>query len=177
MRHETLEHRIDALVHVFLVWRCPAADSQGRADPGRQRKLYFADPLLARLPELTVGATPVDVMHLNEQQLGMALVAWNERARAGSLRSGDRVTHYRSGPSEIDFAGRCSDSGARATPIEGKYVSGAWRRGALTIRNSHLGRGVLATRDVLSIETEDPVWAIPAAFLAYAIGAPPSRGG
>ena len=34
--HETLEGRIDALIQAFLVWRCPAADPHGRADPKRR---------------------------------------------------------------------------------------------------------------------------------------------
>jgi len=170
IRHETLERRIDALVQAFLLWRCPAADAQGRADSGRQNKLYFVDPLVARLPELIIMSPPVDITHVNEQQLGMALVSWNERARPGSLRSGDWVTHYRTGQSEIDFAGRCSDTGTRCVAIDGKYVSGSWRREALTIRNGSLGRGILATRDVLSIDPDDPVWAIPASFVAYALG-------
>lgn len=171
VRIETLERRIDALVQAFLVWKCPAADASGRSAPRRQGKLYFTDTLLARLPELVIGSLPVDITHLNEQQLGMALVSWNEHARPGSLRSGDWVTFYKTDQSEIDFAGRCSDNGKRATPLDGKYISGAWRRDALTIRNSKLGQGILATRDVLSIEADEPVWAIPAAFIAYALGA------
>jgi uncharacterized protein len=170
MRHETLERRIDALVQAFLIWRCPAADTHGRADHGRQNKLYFLDPLVARLPELLVKAAPVDITHLNEQQLGVSLNTWNERARSGSMRSGDWVTHYRSGQAEIDFVGRCSDTGERATPLDGKYISGTWKRDALSIRNSTYGRGVLATRDVLSVEADDPVWAVPASFIAYALG-------
>jgi uncharacterized protein len=174
MRHETLARRIEALIQAFLVWRCPAADPHGRADPGRQSKLYFLDPLVARVPELLVKAAPIDIAHLNEQQLGVALNTWNERARSGSIRSGDWVTHYRSGQAEIDFVGLCADTGERATPLDGKYISGSWKRDALSIRNSAFGRGVLATRDVLSIEPEDPVWAVPASFIAYALADPPS---
>lgn len=169
MRHETLERRIDALIQAFLVWRCPAADLHGRADPGRQSKLYFLDPLVARIPELLAKAAPIDITHLNEQQLGVALSAWNERFRSGSIRSGDWVTHQRSGQAEIDFVGRCADTGERATPLDGKYVSGSWKRDALSIRNSAFGSGILATRDVLSVDPADPVWAVPASFIAYAL--------
>ena len=170
IRHETLERRINALVQAFLVWRCPASDAYGRPEPGRQSKLYFVDPLVARLPELVLNAPGLDVTHLNEQQLGVALLGWNERARRGSLRSGDWVTHYRTGKSEIDFAGRCPDNLNRATALEGKYVSGSWRREALTIKNSALTNGILATRDVLSIDPSDEVWAVPASFIAFALG-------
>jgi uncharacterized protein len=172
MRHETLERRIDALIQAFLIWRCPAADTHGRADPGRQSKLYFLDPLVARIPELLTKAAPIDITHINEQQLGVSLNTWNERARSGSIRSGDWVTHHRSGQAEIDFVGRCSDNGERATPLDGKYVSGSWKRDALSIRNSAFGRGVLATRDVLSVDPDDPVWAVPASFIAYALAEP-----
>lgn len=174
IRHETLDRRLESLVQAFLVWRCPASDRHGGPDPGRQEKLYFTDPLIARLAELVVKAPPVDITSMNEQQLGVALIAWNERARPGSLRGGDWVTHYRTGQAEVDFAGRCSDTGTRVTALDGKYVSGSWRREALTIRNSTLATGVLATRDVLSIDADDPVWAVPAAFIAYALSTPTS---
>lgn len=170
VRYETLERRLDALEQAFLVWRCPAADAHGRPDPRRQSKFYFIDPLVARLPELTVGSTPVDITHLNEQQLGMALVAWNERSRSGSIRSGSWIVHYRTGQTEIDFTGRCADNGMRMTAIDGKYSSGSWRREGLSIRNSTIGKGVLATRDILSVDLSDNVWAIPASFIAYAVG-------
>jgi uncharacterized protein len=172
MRHETLERRIDALIQAFLVWRCPAADPHGRADHGRQSKLYFLDPLIARIPELLTKAAAVDITHLNEQQLGVALSAWNERAHSGSIRSGGWVTHHRSGQAEIDFVGRCADNGERATTLDGKYISGSWKRDALSIRNSTFGSGILATRDVLSLDPEDPVWAVPASFIAYALVEP-----
>lgn len=98
VRYETLERLLDALEQAFLIWRCPAADAHGRPDPGRQSKFYFIDPLVARLSELTAGSTPVDITHLNEQQLGMTLVAWNEWSRPGSIRSGswDRSLSNRS---------------------------------------------------------------------------------
>jgi uncharacterized protein len=85
IRHETLVRRIDALIQAFLVWRCPAGDAHGRPQPGRQSTLYFVDSLVARLLELVLNAPPLDVTHLNEQQLGVSLIDWNERARRGSL--------------------------------------------------------------------------------------------
>jgi hypothetical protein len=64
----------------------------------------------------------------------------------------------------------CPDTNARMTALDGKYVSGAWRQEALTIRNSDIKTGVLATRDILAIDASDDVWAVPAAFIAYSIG-------
>ncbi len=124
---------------------------------------------MARIPELAHGGPPVDVTVLSEQQLGVELLRWNERARPGSVRGGGWVTHFRSDGAEVDFVGRCADTRSRATPLESKYVSGTWRREALTIRNSELREGVLATRDVLSVDPADPVWAVPAALVAYSL--------
>ena len=90
----------------------------------------------------------------------------------GLTRSGDWVTHHRSGQAAIDFVGRCADNGERATPLDGKYISGSWKRDALSIRNSAFGSGILATRDVLSADPADPVWAVPASFIAYALANP-----
>jgi hypothetical protein len=74
------------------------------------------------------------------------------------------------GKTEIDFAGRCPDNLARSTALEGKYISGSWRREALTIKNSALTIGILATRDVLSVDPADEVWAVPSAFVAFGLG-------
>ena len=166
---EQLARRLDALSSAFLTWSCPRADGAGRADRRKQQKIYFLDPLVAHLPQLVHGRSPVDITRLNEQQLGVAVLQWNERVRPGSIRSGDWVTHYRGGKSEIDFAGICPDSLERMTPVEGKYVSGSWRQNALGIRNSILGSGILATRDVLDVTLGEPVWAVPAAFIAFAL--------
>ena len=168
---EALTNRVDALIAAFLVWVCPRADREGRPDLGKQSKFYFLDPLLARLPELVHGRAPIDVTRLNEQQLGNSLLQWNERVRPGSIRSGHWVTHYRTDGGEVDFAGICSDTLTRATPVEGKYVSGSWGREALKVGNTALGGGILATRDVLDLDSKSKVWAVPASFLAYALSA------
>ena len=166
---ETLMKRIDALAGAFLIWRNPRADNSGNADLRKQGKLYFLDPLVAKLPQLVNGRNQVDVTRLNEQQLGVALLQWNERVRPGSVRSGDWITHYRNASSEVDFVGKCADSGTRMTPIEGKYVSDSWRQEALGLRNSAIGTGILATRDILEVTAGDAVWAVPASFLAFAL--------
>jgi len=165
-----LTTRIDSLTSAFLAWECPRADTQGRPDPGKQRKLYFLDPLIARLPQLVHGRAQIDITRMSEQQLGVALIQWNEKVHPGSARSGQWVTHHRGTKSnEIDFAGTCSDTLNRAVPIEGKYVSGGWRRDGLAIANSTLGGGILATRDILDVTEGQPVWAVPASFLALAL--------
>ncbi len=166
---ETLIKRIEALVSAFLVWRIPRADNKGRADLRKQEKLYFLDPLVAKLPQLVLGRDRVDVTRLNEQQLGVSLLQWNERVHPGSVRSGSWITHYRNDKSEIDFVGICADTRTRMTPIEGKYVSDSWRQQALSMRNSAIGGGILATRDILEVTVGEPVWAVPASFVAFAL--------
>jgi hypothetical protein len=168
-----VEGRLRALAGAFVVWRCPRADDQGRPDLRKQAKVYFLDPLVARLPELVQGSPQVDITHLSEQQLGVALLQWNERARPGAARAGYFVTHHRgAGGSEVDFAGTVADTLARAVPLEGKYASDGWRREALSLRRSALAHGVLATRDVLDVADGEPVWAVPAPFVALALSLP-----
>ncbi|MHB8325563.1 MAG: ATP-binding protein [Candidatus Dormibacteria bacterium] len=166
---ETLLARLEALTGAFLAWNCPRADSAGRPDRRKQQKIYFLDPLIARLPQLVQGQPSVDITRLSEQQLGVALLQWNERVRPGAIRAGSWVTHYRGETGEVDFAGVCPDSLLRATPLESKYVSESWRRGALGIRNSALGSGILATRGILEVAGDEPVWAVPASFVAFAL--------
>ncbi|MCL4445697.1 MAG: AAA family ATPase [Actinobacteria bacterium] len=166
----TLSTRIDALIGAFLAWSCPRSTSSGAPDYARQRKLYFLDPLVAQLPHLIYGHESPDITRLNEQQLGVALLAWNERVQPGSIRSAQWVTHHRGTKgSEIDFAGICADSRQRSTPIEAKYVSDAWRQDALSIANSTLRHGIVATRDILEVSGANAVWAVPASFVAYAL--------
>jgi len=167
---KTLDPLIALLVDTFIVWRCPAADNRGRPDESRQEKLYFYDPLIARLPEMRFGQPPIDITRLNEQQLGTALVGWCEHIAPGTARAGGWITHYKNSRAEIDFAGVSPDTNTRMTALDGKYVSGAWRQEALTIRNSDIKTGVLATRDILSFEASDDVWAVPASFIAYSVG-------
>jgi predicted AAA+ superfamily ATPase len=165
-----LSDRIDALVQSFVLWRCPAGGTNRLPDLARRQKYYFIDSLPARLAELVHGSTPVDVSRITEQQLGVQLLQWNERVRPGSTRTSGWITHHRTERNEVDFAGRCADNGAPMTAIESKYSSSSWRRDALTLRNS-LGGGLLATRDVLDIEREEPVWAVPVGMIAWALTA------
>jgi hypothetical protein len=165
-----LDTRVHSLVSAFLAWHCPRADQSGAPDLGKQSKIYFLDPLVARLPQLVHGKTSIDITRMSEQQLGVALLEWNEMVRPGSARSAQWVTHHRGSKSNvIDFAGRCADTLARAVPVEGKYVSGGWRQEALAIANSVLGEGILATRDITDVTIGEPVWAVPAPFVALAL--------
>ncbi len=102
----------------------------------------------SRLPELVHGSLHIEITKLNEQ-VGVALLQRCEAVRRGSVRPHGWGAHYRGPSGAIDFAGRCPDTPSRMTPIDGKYVPDSWRRQALGIRHSALGRGILARRDVL----------------------------
>ncbi len=165
-----LSDRLDALVQSFLLWRCPAGGANRLPDLARRQKYYFIDSMPARLAELVHGSPPVDIGRIAEQQLGVQLLQWNERVRPGSTRTSGWITHHRTDRNEVDFAGRCADNGEPMTAIESKYSSSSWRREALTLRNS-LGGGLLATRDVLDIERDESVWAVPVSMIAWALTA------
>jgi uncharacterized protein len=163
--HQAALTRIEELVRAFLAWHCYRVRDQ-RPDTAAQRKLYFVDPLIARLAHLRspIFAAP-ETSKLTEQQIGLAL------ARAASLRSpatflgADRVMYERTATgAEIDFVGPDLH-----TPFECKYTDASSRRDALTMKARH-GRGVIATRSPLFTDPDEPVWAIPAAMLAWLLG-------
>ncbi len=92
-------------------------------DP-RQSKLYFTDPLIARLPSLRDrSVTSPDVTHLSEQQLGMCLLRVIARTEPLAILDEAAILVQRNPNtgSEIDFVGALLQ-----TPIESKYVSQKW---------------------------------------------------
>ena len=153
----TLKRRLDELREAFVAWPCYREENL-RPKLGAQPKLYFTDPVYARL---TPDSAP-DFSRLSQQQLGMALLRATERAAPGSFVGFDRVLHHRTASrKEIDFVG--PDFGGLA--FESKYVDGGWRRDALTLKASRW-RGILATRS--DTDLSDPhVSAVPVALLAW----------
>ena len=155
----TLKRRLDELREAFVVWPCYREDNL-RPKLRAQPKLYFTDPIYARL----APDTGYDISRLSQQQLGMALLRATERAAPGSFVGFDRVLHHRTASrKEIDFVG--PDFGGIA--VESKYVDGGWRRAALTLKASRW-RGILATRSETDLADPD-VAAVPAALLAWLI--------
>jgi predicted AAA+ superfamily ATPase len=131
---------------------------------GGQSKLYFIDPLIARLPSLRDHAiAPPDVTYLSEQQLGVCLL--RVIARTDHLISLDEgallVRRNPNTSSEIDFVGALVE-----TPIESKYVSQKWKQERKALDQQYQ-RGVIATRDILDVS--EGIWAIPSGLLAWAI--------
>ena len=161
--------RLDDLREAFVVWPCYREKSL-RPRLGAQYKLYFTDPVYARLGDSSAamatadGPPETDFSRLSQQQLGMALLRAGERAAPGSLPAFDRVLHHRTATRrEIDFVGPTLGGLA----FESKYVDGKWRRDAQTLDASPW-RGVVATRSELAID-EPKVLAIPAGLLAWLV--------
>ncbi len=160
----TIEDRIDRLCASFYAWRASATHDGEWAVAGGQSKLYFTDPLIARLPSLRDRSlAPVDISRLSEQQLGMCLLRAISRSEDLAILD-EAAVLVRRNPntgSEIDFVGA-----HLPIPIESKYVSQGWKRGRKAL-SEHYQRGVIATRDIL--DCSEGIWAVPAGLLAWAI--------
>ena len=157
----TVQRRITALQQAFVLWPCHRSQDL-RPQLRAQEKLYFTDPMFARLfPE-----SPADSSLLSEQQLGMALLRGLEREEPGSFLDFDQVLHHRNkSGTEIDFV----SAGLGGCAVESKFVDTRWRRATRTLSDSPW-RGIVATRSVLDLE--DPnLQAIPAALIAWLIDA------
>ncbi len=161
--HHAVNDRINDLAFAFQTWRCHRSDAHGRPSTSAQRKVYFVDPLIARLASRRHPAYQApDVTKLSEQQIGLALARAAAGARADRFVAGEAVMYERTGTGrEIDFVG------ARQVPIESKYVERNWKSDARTVAAAH-GRGMLATRNVL--DTDGDVWAVPACIVAWLLG-------
>lgn len=166
--NEAVETRIGSLVLSFMAWRCYRA-KRGLPNPDAQRKVYFVDPLIARLAHLRDGRySDPDPSLLTEQQVGLALT----RALAGDapdafVEASNVMYHRTGGDAEIDFVGE-----RLGVPFECKYVDRPWKRQAQTMRAEE-GRGVMVTRSVFELEgdgVERPVWAIPAGMVGWLLG-------
>jgi len=160
----TVDSRIDRLCAAFYAWRAATTHDGTNVAHAAQSKLYFTDPLIARLPSLRDGSLAVpDVTYLSEQQLGVCLL--RNIARADDLAVLDEtsvlVQRNPNTGSEIDFAGPLLQ-----TPIESKYVSQKWRKERKAL-DEHYGRGIIATRDILDLS--DHIWAVPTGLLAWII--------
>jgi predicted AAA+ superfamily ATPase len=160
--------RISALGATLMTWRCHRV-RRGLPNLRAQEKVYFVDPLLARLPHLRDSRrrAPDDSV-LSEQQLGLLLVRSAGRERPNALLEASTVMYERvSSSAEIDFVGPELGIG-----FEGKYIDGPWRRAAQTLRSR--GGGIFATRSVIDMgdgQKAGGVWAVPAGIVGWLLGA------
>jgi uncharacterized protein len=168
--HHRVNDRINALGLALMAWRCHRI--KGRLPNLRaQEKVYFLDPLIARLAHLRDERRRApDDSGLTEQQLGILLLrAAGDRGPSALLEASTVMYERTAARAEIDFVG--PDLGVA---FEAKYVDGPWRHAARTLRAQRNG-GILATRTVLELESrngEDPVWAVPAGILGWLLRAP-----
>lgn len=159
---ERVNERINDLVTNFLAWRCHRI--RGTVpNPAAQRKVYFIDPLIARLAHLrNTRLVAPDLTRVHEQQIGLALTRAVSGARPATLIEADRVMYERTATdSEIDFVGP-----ELGVPFECKYTDASWRREAQTMR-SRYGKGVMVTKTPLEVDESERVWAVPAGIFAW----------
>ncbi len=162
--HHAINDRVNDLVFAFQVWKCHQSAAGGRPATNRRRKVYFTDPLIARIPSERGSAyRPPDVSKLSEQQLGLALLRSVTEGRADAFAAADEVMYERTATAEIDFVGAAIE-----VPFESKYVERNWRRESRVLAVRH-GRGILASRNVL--DADGPIWALPASLVAWLLGA------
>jgi uncharacterized protein len=160
----TVRRRLERLFHGYFAWPCYQRDGWAPKLTA-QNKIYFTDPLFARLAALrdTHGRAPDDTQ-LTEQQVGMTLLRAHESRAPGSFADHAALLVHRSATgAEVDFTGRWLGG----IPYEGKYTEGAWRRQAQTASAAFAGKAVLATRNV--IDRDGDRRAIPAPLLAVLI--------
>jgi predicted AAA+ superfamily ATPase len=160
--HHQVNDRINDLFFAFLAWRV-FQNARGKPNMQAQRKVYFTDPLIARIPpHLNTRHIRPDDTKMSEQQLGFHLARSVERQRRGSFLATDGVLYERTPTgNEIDFVGPDLE-----IPIESKYVDTGWKREAQTVRAAY-GKGVLATRSIY--DTTENVWAVPTALIVWVL--------
>lgn len=172
MHHESLRLRLSKLVRNYIVWPC-AQNQGGRPKLNARRKLYFLDPLHARLATLRRPEVvrPPDYTQLTEQQLGVTLLRANETEDRGTLTEYDAVLYQRSSTGrEIDFTGPW----LRGLPYESKYTEGRWLRATATATAAY-GKCVVATRNAIGRD-EDRL-AVPMPILALLLDPTPLAAG
>jgi uncharacterized protein len=170
VHRDTLRLRLHRLTRGFVLWPCFQNDGRDRPRLRAQRKIYFLDPLLARLaahraPERTA---PPNYTVLTEQQLGVTLLRARDNESPGTLPDFDSLL-YATTPSrkEIDFTGAWLDGLA----YEGKYVEGeTWLRDGITAEKAY-GRAVLATRTI--VDRVRDLLALPACLLGLLLDPSP----
>lgn len=162
--NEQADARISQLVNAFLGFRC-YKDDDGRPNVRAQRKFYFTDPLLARLPRLLdSSAMGPDVSSVSEQQMALALHRAIEREVSGAFIEMAEVRYWvnPNSKTEIDFVGARLGRG-----VESKYVDTNWRGASRAIVARGRG-GIVATRRAFALDED--VLAVPSALLAWVLG-------
>jgi uncharacterized protein len=168
--NHTVEARLNDLALTYLAWPC-YPERNGMPHLRAQPKVYFSDPLIARLAHLRNPEVKApDPTVVTEQQIGVALLRQREHEAPGSLPDFDSVMFSSHRTGEVDFVGGWMGDVA----IEAKYVDGGWRSQSRSLLATRPG-GIVATRS--EIDLSGNFKAIPAAILALLIEPrlPPKR--
>jgi len=161
---KTAKDRVDRICASLYAWRASVSHNGTTRVKAGQDKLYFIDPLIARLPSIRDHRIrPLHISKLSEQQIGTSLTRVIARHHLPAVLDEEAVLVRRNPDSgaEIDFVGDLV-----GTPIESKYVSQGWRAETDALQ-AHYGHGIVAKHDILDLR--DHIWAMPAALLAWMI--------
>jgi predicted AAA+ superfamily ATPase len=162
--HTTAGERVKDLIESYVAWPCYQRGDHQLPNLAAQEKIYFADPLLARIAHLRAQQPEPDTSQISEQQIGLALNLHLAAGDPGRYADFTSVMYTKSATKkEVDFCGRQLGK----VPFEGKYSDTNLARESQTIR-AMFGGGVLATR--AKVEQIEAVRCIPAAFVAALLG-------
>lgn len=169
---DIFERRLHRLVNAFGALWVPKRSDGGRAVPQAQPKLILTDPLLGWLPvHLREGCAAPAFTKLSEQVLCVALARVVDSLEEGRWIANDTIGYAGTDSgNEVDLSPvrvPGHGEGSWTVPIESKWVSAGWKPDSRVIHGKY-GRGILATKTVL--DTNGPVWAIPAPLLALMLG-------
>lgn len=162
---KTADARIDDLISGYMAWPCHQRGDRAFPNLAKQNKIYFTDPLIARLAHLRDNRLPdPDISAISEQQIGQHLlrqavgrdpVAYNDFSTIMCSRT--------SSGKELDFVG----PGTGNLGFEGKYTDKKLDQEAATLATV-AGKGVLASRGLLGeASRSSEILFVPAAFVAY----------
>lgn len=174
--HNTAKEYTHLLSEAFMLLTVFYANTNGGFEPDRQRKLYFIDPLVARIaPTLMPGARRANADGLIENLVAVALY----RSAVETLALADPLPgalgYWRSADNrEIDFlVPSVAGTGSPRIPVEVKGDSTRGISGArLSIRRT-FGQGVVVTRKRFDWQPDVP--AIPLGVFLAALGDRPQR--
>lgn len=158
--HGTAGRRIRDLVDAYCAWPCHQRGDGQLPNLAAQGKVYFTDPLFARLAHLRADQPEPDASKLSEQQLGLALLLNLAAGDPDEYADFSALMYAKSATgTEVDFCGRLLGPIA----VEAKYADRRLRRAAQTLR-AMFGKGIMATR--ATIDRIDDVRVLPAGIVA-----------
>jgi len=163
---KTADSRIQDLIDCYLAWPCHQRGDHSFPNLAAQGKVYFADPLLARIAHLRNPALPEpDTSVISEQQIGQHLLRQRAEGDPGTYADFSGLMSARNASrNEVDFVGPA----VGVLGFEGKYSDNRLEQESATVRSICGNRGVLASRALLGKGKEPGhVLFVPAAFVAF----------